>query len=35
VSDTDIDLADPPLRQLIDTATAIDQVGYSITIFRR
>ncbi len=35
VSDTDIDLADPPLRQLIDTATPIGQIGYSITIFRR
>jgi 4-amino-4-deoxy-L-arabinose transferase-like glycosyltransferase len=35
VSDTNIDLADPPLRHLIDTATPIDQVGYSITIFRR
>lgn len=35
VSDTDIDLADPPLRQLIGTATPIDQVGWSITIFRR
>jgi hypothetical protein len=35
VSDTNIDLADPPLRHLIATATPIDQVGYSITIFRR
>lgn len=35
VSDTAIDLADPPLRSLIATATPIDQVGYSITVFRR
>ncbi len=35
VSDTVIDLADPPLRRLMSTATPIDQAGYSITIFRR
>jgi hypothetical protein len=35
VSDTYIDLADPPLRSLIATSTPIDEVGHSITIFRR
>ena len=35
VSDTDIDLAEPSLRALIDTSTPIDDVGHSITIFRR
>jgi Dolichyl-phosphate-mannose-protein mannosyltransferase len=35
VSDTYIDLADPPLKHLIDTSTPIDTVGHSITIFRR
>jgi hypothetical protein len=35
VSDTNIDLADPPLRALIDSSEPIDEVGHSITIFRR
>jgi hypothetical protein len=35
VSDTYIDLADGPLKQLIDTSRPIDTVGHSITIFRR
>ena len=35
VSDTNIDMADPPLRRLIDSSVPIDEVGHSITIFRR
>jgi 4-amino-4-deoxy-L-arabinose transferase-like glycosyltransferase len=35
VSDTNIDLAEPPLKALIASSRPIDQVGHSITIFRR
>ena len=35
VSDTYIDLAEPPLRTLLETSEPIDTVGHSITIFRR
>jgi hypothetical protein len=35
VSDSRVALATGRLKQLIDTATPIDQVGYSITIYRR
>jgi len=35
VSDSRVALAQTRLQQLIDTSQAIDQVGYSITIYRR
>ena len=35
VSDTSIDLARGPLAALIATSEPVDQVGHSITIFRR
>jgi hypothetical protein len=35
VSDDAIDKAGPPLNALLHDAKAIDEVGYSITIFRR
>jgi hypothetical protein len=35
VSDSNIDLAEGPLKALIDTSVPIDTVGHSITIFRR
>ena len=35
VSDSSVDLATGRLKQLIDTSTPIDEVGYSITIYRR
>ncbi|GAA4591235.1 phospholipid carrier-dependent glycosyltransferase [Actinoplanes octamycinicus] len=35
VSDSRIALASPKLRQLLDTSTPIDQVGYSMTIYKR
>ncbi|WP_236796656.1 glycosyltransferase family 39 protein [Amycolatopsis sp. GM8] len=35
VSDSAVAEADPPLTTLIDSSTPIDEVGYSITIYRR
>jgi len=35
VSDTSIDKADPPLRALLAGSRRIDEVGHSITIYRR
>jgi hypothetical protein len=35
VSDSRVALATGPLEQLIDTSTPIDDVGHSITIYRR
>jgi 4-amino-4-deoxy-L-arabinose transferase-like glycosyltransferase len=35
VSDSNIDLAEGPLKALIDSSVPIDEVGHSITIFRR
>jgi hypothetical protein len=35
VSDTQVAIAKGRLKELIDTSTPIDQVGYSITIYRR
>jgi hypothetical protein len=35
ISDDAIDKADAPLKALIATSTPIDEVGHSITIFRR
>ncbi|BCJ42190.1 glycosyl transferase [Actinoplanes ianthinogenes] len=35
VSDSRVALASPKLKQLLDTSTPIDQVGYSMTIYKR
>jgi hypothetical protein len=35
VSDSAVDLAEGPLKALIDSSVPIDEVGHSITIFRR
>jgi 4-amino-4-deoxy-L-arabinose transferase-like glycosyltransferase len=35
VSDSRVALASPRLKQLLDTSTPIDQVGYSMTIYKR
>jgi hypothetical protein len=35
ISDDAIDKADAKLKSLIATSTPIDEVGHSITIFRR